>query len=168
MNFYDLVNARYSIRDYAETPVPEETIRRILEAARLAPSACNRQPWHFFVVQDAAVRRRLFPADRQGWVADAPVVLVACSYPAQAWVRGADGKNHADIDLAIAMEHIVLSATEEGLGSCWICAFDPDIVRQALELPAGMEPVAITPLGYPAGGHGPRNRKSLDEIVTWR
>ncbi|HEY3418576.1 MAG TPA: nitroreductase family protein [Armatimonadota bacterium] len=168
MSFYDLINARCSRRKYAQTPVPDEKIQRILGAARLAPSACNRQPWHFFVVRDAALRRRLFPQERQGWIAEAPVVLVACSYPEQAWVRGADGKNHADVDLAIAMEHIILAATEEGLGSCWICAFDPETVRRALELPAEMEPVAITPLGYADGEPIQRNRKALEEIVSWR
>jgi nitroreductase len=167
MNFYSLVNARHSIRAYKEEPVAEEVIRRILQAARLAPSAANKQPWHFFVVMAEETRRRLFPDERQAWAAEAPVVLVACSCPDKAWVRGADGKNHADIDAAIAMEHIVLAATEEELGTCWICAFDPKVVREALGLAEEMEPVAMTPLGYPAAEPLPRKRKRLDEIVTW-
>ncbi|NIM04757.1 MAG: nitroreductase [Armatimonadetes bacterium] len=168
MDFYALVNARYSIRSYKTEPVPEEIIRRILGAARLAPSAANMQPWHFFVVRDEKTRRGLFSNERQAWAAAAPVVLVACSYPDKAWVRSGDGKNHSDVDIAIAMEHIVLAATEEGLGTCWICAFDPALVRSALGLPGEMEPVAMTPLGYAEAEPLPRKRKSLDEIVTWR
>ncbi|MHB9133788.1 MAG: nitroreductase family protein [Armatimonadota bacterium] len=168
MYFYDLVNARFSIRGYREQPVPRDKIIRILEAARLAPSAANRQPWHFFVVQDAGTRKAMFPNERQVWIANAPVVLLACSVPEQAWVRSYDEKNHADIDIGITMEHIVLAATEEGLATCWICAFDPQVVRTVLNLPEGMEPVAATPLGYAAADPLPRNRKPLEELVTWR
>jgi len=168
MNFYDTVFARRSIRRYSDEPVPEDALVRILEAARVAPSACNIQPWHFFVVRDAEMRTRLFPPDRQVWAGVAPVVLVACSLPGAAWVRGYDKKNHADVDLGIAMEHIMLAATEEGLATCWICAFDPTLFRTVLALPAEMEPVAATPLGYADAEPGPFIRKPLEEIVTWR
>lgn len=168
MDIYELIETRCSIRAYRAQPVPEASIRRILEAARQAPSACNRQPWHFFVVRDAETRRQLFPYERQAWIAAAPVVLVACSLPDAAWVRAQDGKNHADIDIAIAMEHVMLAATAEGLGACWICAFDPEVFRQALRLPDAMTPVAATPLGYAAGAGRPHDRKTLDEIITWR
>jgi nitroreductase len=168
MEFYELIAKRLSVRDYAPDPIPDATITRILEAARIAPSACNNQPWHFFVVRDGEMRRRLFPDERQAWVAAAPVVLVACSTPARAWVRRYDGKNHADVDLGIAMEHIVLAATEEGLGTCWVCSFDPAVFRTVLELPEDMEPVAVTPLGLPRVAPVPRSRKPLTEIVTWR
>ncbi len=167
MNLYDTIFARRSIRGYSDEPVPADALMRILEAARIAPSACNNQPWHFFVVRDAETRRRLFPNNHQAWAAAAPVVLVACSLPGQAWVRKWDNKNHADVDLAIAMEHVVLAATEEGLGSCWICAFDPAVIRTVLALPTEMEPVAITPLGYGTATAGPTHRKSLEEIVSW-
>jgi nitroreductase len=168
MSFYDLVAERVSVRAYKDTPLPDHILRKLLDAARLAPSACNIQPWHFIVVRDPAVRARLFPAERQAWIAHAPVSIVACSRPGQAWVRGLDGKNHADIDLAIAMEHLVLAATAEHLGTCWICSFDPAEVRAALDLPDDLEPVALTPLGFCATQPVPRPRKSLDEIVTWR
>lgn len=167
MKFRELVEQRFSIRAFRSKPIPPKKLQRLLEAARLAPSAANRQPWHFYVVRDPETRSRLFPSERQVWAAAAPVVLVACSVPDQAWVRQADHKNHADIDIAIAMEHIVLAATQEGLASCWMCAFDPQVFREVLALPDGMEPIAATPLGYPAGEPLPRNRKSLDEIVTW-
>jgi len=166
MSFYDVIEARHSVRKYTDQPVPEDALQRILEAARLAPSACNRQPWHFYVITDKAIREALFTPEKQGWAAEAPVTIVACSRPAEAWVRWADNKNHADIDMAITFEHIVLAATEEGLGTCWICAFDPEHFRKVLKLPEGMEPVAVTPLGYAAGDPGARPRKALAEIVT--
>lgn len=166
MEFYDVIKARHSVRKYTDQPVPEAALQRILEAARLAPSACNRQPWHFYVITDEATRRALFTPEKQAWAAEAPVTIVACSRPAEAWVRWADNKNHADIDLAITFEHIVLAAAAEGLGTCWICAFDPEHFRKVLQLPDGLEPVAATPLGYAAGDPGARPRKALEEIVT--
>lgn len=166
MEFYEAIRRRLSVRSYTEQAVPDEAVNRILEAARLAPSACNRQPWHLYVVRDAALRGALFNPEKQEWAARAPVAIVACSRPADAWVRWADKKNHADIDLAILFEHIVLAATAEGLGTCWICAFDPRQVRAALRLPAELEPVAMTPLGYAATPSKPNSRKTLDTIVT--
>jgi len=163
MSVYDVISARLSVRAYTQQPVEDAALQRILEAVRLSPSACNRQPWHFYVIRDEATRQALHQ-----WAGTAPVVIVACSLPEQAWVRGADDKNHADIDLAIAFEHLVLAATQEGLGTCWICAFDPQHVRDVLNLPPEMEPVALTPLGYAQSPSAPRPRKELDEIVSWR
>lgn len=165
MNFYELIASRFSVREYLDEPVAEDTVLHIVEAARLAPSACNNQPWHFYVVRDPEMRRQLF--ERQPWAVTAPVAIVVCSIPETAWVRKFDEKNHADVDLGIAMEHIVLAATEEGLGSCWICAFDPARAREILRLPAGMEPVAMTPIGSNAAAMRPKQRKSLDDLVTW-
>ena len=167
MDFYDVVRARLSVRSYDARSVPDDAVRRILGAARQAPSACNRQPWHFLVIRDEGVRQALFKPEKQDWAGAAPLAIVACSRPAAAWVRWADKKNHADIDVAIAFEHIVLAAAAEGLGTCWICAFDPRHARQVLRLPAELEPVAMTPLGYPAVPSKPQSRKPLDETVTW-
>ncbi len=167
MNLYDIMFARRSVRQFTGVAVPEDAIRRILEAARQAPSACNIQPWHFYVVRDAETRRRLFPQERQHWAAEAPVVLVACSRPGDAWVRRYDEKNHADVDLGIVVEHLILAATAEGLGACWICAFDPANARAVLDLPAELEPVAMTPLGYAAETPPQRPRKAMAEITTW-
>jgi nitroreductase len=166
MNFYELINTRYSVRKYTDQPVPEAAVVRILEAARLAPSAANYQPWHFFVVRDPAVRKALFPNERQAWITEAPVVLVACGTPGKAWVRAYDQKNHLDIDLAIAMDHMVLAATEEGFGTCWICAFDPAVFRSVLKLPAGMEPIAAPPRGGAADTPPPPNPKPHHRLVT--
>ena len=168
MNFTELTVARCSIRDFQPEPIPDALLHQVLEAAREAPSACNLQPWHFYVVRDAETRRRLFPLDHQRWIAQAPVIVVACSLPARAYVRKCDGKNFADIDVAIAMEHMQLAATSIGLGSCWIGAFDPQVIREALELPVEMEPVAATPLGYPRAAYRPHDRLPLQEMVSWR
>ncbi len=168
MNFAELAATRCSIRAYRSDPIPDALLRQVLDAAREAPSACNCQPWHFFVVRDAETRQRLFPQERQAWIAQAPVVLVACSVPGRAYVRKYDDKNFAEIDVAIAMEHIQLAATELGLGACWIGAFNPEDFREALNLPAEMEPIAATPLGYPNSPLQAHVRKPLADIVSWR
>ncbi len=166
MDFYEVIRKRSSVRGYTRQPVSEEAVGRILEAARQAPSACNRQPWHLYVIRDEAVRQALFKPEKQDWAGLAPVAIVACSRPGEAWVRWADQKNHADVDLSILFEHIVLSATAEGLGTCWICAFDPKHVRAVLNLPAELEPVAMTPIGYAASALQTTSRKPLDAMVT--
>ena len=167
MDFYETVKTRRSTRSFLNTPVPEAALQRILEAVQLAPSACNRQPWHFYVIRDKALITELV-GTRQPWAATAPVLIVACSIPADAWVRNFDEKNHADVDIAIATEHIVLAATAEGLATCWVCSFDPAVPRQLLNLPAGWEPAVIIPLGYAAAETVKTTRKNLEETVTWR
>jgi nitroreductase len=149
--------------------VDEDALERILDAARLAPTAANRQPLHFYVVRDAAVRASLKEAYGQQWFVDAPVIVCACARPGTAWTRS-DGKNYADIDVTIAMDHLVLAATAEGLGTCWIGAFKPDALRRILGIPPELEPVAMTPLGRPAdeAPPGPKPRKDLAELVEYR
>lgn len=164
MDFYQVLKARRSVRKYKSTPVESDKLERILEAVRIAPSAANRQPWHFIVITDEAVRRSLTKAYPRDWFAAAPVVICACAEPDEAWVR-MDKKNYADVDVTIAFEHLVLAAAAEGLGTCWIAAFDPAELRKALSLPAGIEPLAITPVGYPDEQPRPFVRKSLPEIV---
>jgi nitroreductase len=164
MDFYQVLTSRRSIRKYKSTPVEPDKLDRILEAVRIAPSAANRQPWHFIVITDEAVRRSLAKAYPRDWFAAAPVVICACAEPAEAWVR-TDKKNYADVDVTIAFEHLVLAAAAEGLATCWIAAFNPAELRTALGLPAGIEPLAITPVGY--ADEKPRAfvRKPLSEIV---
>ncbi len=168
MEFYEVINRRLSVRSYKSDPVPDEVLNRILEAGRRAPSAKNYQPWKFIVVKDAAVRQALVPACRnQGFIAQAPVVICGCAIEEQAW-KGMGGYwSAAVVDVTIALEHIILAATAEGLGSCWIGAFIEGEVRKVLEIPEGVKPVALTPLGYPAQEPKPRDRKPLTEIVCF-
>ena len=167
MDFYKLINTRRSVRRYGSRQVEEEKINRILDAARIAPSAANRQPWHFIVVRDAKQKQEIGKAYGKEWFLTAPVLICACGESAKAWSRSFDGKIHMDVDIAIAMDHLILAATEEGLGTCWICAFDPKIARKVLDLPAGIEPIALTPIGYADDEPVPKARKKLEEIVHY-
>lgn len=167
MDFYDVVRQRHSVRSYREDPVDQEALERVLQAARLAPSAANRQPVKLYVIRDPDLRRQMLEVYGQQWFAGAPVIICACAVPGDAWQRG-DGKNYADVDLAIAMEHLVLAAAAEGLGTCWIGAFKPGVLREVLCLPEDEEPVALTPLGHPAAEPKPTPRKPMDEFVEYR
>jgi nitroreductase len=166
MELWEAIRTRRSVRAYRPEPVPRELVIKVLEAARLAPSAANRQPWHLYVVTDAARREALRAAYEKDWLWKAPVVIVACMRPGTAWKRG-DGLGYASVDAAIAFDHLTLAAWAEGLGTCWVGAFKPDALRRALELPNDVEPVVMTPLGYPAETKPATARKALDEIVTW-
>ena len=166
MEFYEVVRSRRSIRSYGPDAVEDQKLERILEAARLAPSAANRQPLVFYVIRDPRLRGDLRRAYGQQWFTSAPVIVCVCCRPDEAWRRG-DGKNYADVDAAIAMEHLVLAAAAEGLGTCWIGAFKPQPLREILGIPDELEPVALTPLGYPAERPSATPRKSLDELVRY-
>jgi len=168
VEFKELIRARYSVRAYRPDPVEDEKLNAVLEAARLAPTAANRQPFQVIVIQTAGRQEELGRVYPRPWFVQAPLVLCACGIPAQNWVR-VDGKNYNDVDVAIAMDHLVLAAADLGLGTCWIAAFDPDAAREVLQLPEGVEPVAFTPLGYPADDSQPRpkKRKPLKELVRY-
>ncbi len=171
MDFNELIRSRESIRDYDPAkPVEEEKLRRILEAGRLAPSAANRQPWRFLVVSSAGMLEKLRPCYPRAWFADAPVILVVAGNRKDAWVRGYDGYNSLETDLTIAMDHMILAAENEGVGTCWIAAFDAEVLRRSLSLEENEEVYAITPLGYPKAGFkkkGNKIRKHLEEIVHY-
>lgn len=166
MDFYEVITRRRSIRKYKNIPVEEEKLKRISDAARIAPSASNRQPFHLIVIKDEALKRRLKEVYSREWFYTAPVIICACVEPAQSWVRR-DGKNYCDVDVAIAFDHLVLAATAEGLGTCWVGAFDPTIVKKILGIPEGVEPILMTPLGYPDESPPARSRKPFNEIVRW-
>ena len=137
MQFLELVQKRYSVRSYKSDPVEENKLGEVLESARLAPTAANKQPFQFLVFRTAGREAELRRLYDRAWFVQPPVVILACGIPAQAWVR-MDGKNYCDVDVAIAMDHLVLAATALGLGTCWIANFDPAIVRQVLGLPGGV------------------------------
>jgi nitroreductase len=164
MEFAQLIQVRYSVRAYKPDPVPDHLLQKVLEAGRLAPTAANRQAFRLLVVRTEGRReelKRLYAGD---WFVAGPLVLGICTIPAEAWVRR-DGKSYADVDAAIVMDHVILQAAADGLGTCWIGAFDPAVAREIFGLPAGVEPVAFTPLGYPADRARTKKRKSLKELV---
>ena len=166
-SFQELAETRRSVRAYKPDAVPEELVQQVLEAGRLAPSACNKQPWRFIVVRSETTRRALGAAYAREWFWKAPVVIAVCILPKEAWVRSFDGKNYAMVDGALAMDHMQLAAAELGLGTCWIGAFDPAAAREILNLPDGVELVGMTPLGFPDVEPNPRlrSRRPLGETV---
>jgi nitroreductase len=166
MDFAELVLARYSVRAYKMDEVPEESLAMVLEAARLAPTAANRQAFQLIVIRTAGREAELHKIYGREWFAQSPLVICACGLPGENWTRR-DGKNYNDVDVAIVMDHLTLAAADLGLGTCWIGAFDPDAAREVLGLPDEVEPVAFTPLGYPADSPRPKKRKALDELVRY-
>ncbi len=166
MDVIEAINKRQSIRDYNDSPVPEDKLKRVLEAGRMAPSGGNRQEMKFVVVKDKETRARLAEASGgQRHVGQAPVLIAAvatitdrimlCGVPAY------------PVDVAIAVDHITLAATEEGLGTCWIGAFRQEMVRKALKIPESCVVVALLTLGFPAAGGRPKTRKAFDEVVCF-
>ena len=166
MDVMTAIRTRRSIRSWADRPVEEEKLRLVLEAGRLAPSASNRQQWRFVVVRDPGTRRKLaVAANNQGFVGDAPVVVAACATnPVRVMTCGVPA--HA-VDLAIAVDHMTLKAAEEGLGTCWIGAFQQDEVREILGIPQHVKVVTLFPLGYPAEQPQPTSRKAFEDVVAF-
>ncbi len=167
MEFSGLIRKRYSVRAYRPDPVEDDKLQQVLEAARLAPTATNRQAIQFIVIHTAGREAELGRIYKADWFVQAPLVICACGIPAKNWVRKKDGKNYNDVDVAIAMDHLILAATNAGLGTCWIAAFDAAATREVLDLPSDVEPIAFTPLGYPADQPGPKKRKALSELVRY-
>lgn len=164
MEFFEVMKERYSVRSYRPDPVEPGKLYQVLEASRLAPTACNRQVFKVFVIATEGRQgelKKIYPKD---WFSEAPYVLCVCSTPGENWVRK-DGKNYSDVDAAIVMDHIILAATALGLGTCWIGAFDAQAAREVLGLDQALEPVVFTPLGYPKGEAPNKVRKSLDDLI---
>ena len=167
MDFFELIETRYSVRSYSNRPVEEEKLRKILRAAQIAPTAANLQPFRLLVRETRDCQGDLGRLYHRDWFCQAPLVIGVCSVAKEGWVRR-DGKNYADVDATIVMDHIVLAAAALGLGTCWIAAFDTAVARSVFDLPEGFEPLAFTPVGYPADQPpAERPRKPLQELV-WR
>ena len=166
MNFLELINKRYSVRSYTSDLVEDAKLAYVLEAGRLAPTAANFQPISIIVVHTAGREAELKQIYKSSWFAQVPLMLCVCGIPSKSWVRS-DGKNYCDVDVAIVMDHLVLAATEQGLGTCWIGAFDAGAAKKALKLPEGVEPIVLTPLGYANDAPKPKKRKQLNEIVKY-
>jgi nitroreductase len=167
MEFSELIEQRYSVRAYKPDPVEEDKLQQVLEAARLAPTAANRQPFQLIVIHTGGREEELKRIYNRDWFVQPPLVICACGTPARGWVRRQDSKNYSEVDVAIAMDHLILAAANLGLGTCWIAAFDPEATREVLHLPDDVEPIAFTPLGYPADQPGPKERKALSELVRY-
>jgi nitroreductase len=166
MDFQELIQRRYSSRAYNEDPVEDEKLLKILEAARLAPTASNRQPFQVLVIHTKDRHDELLTIYPRNWFVQAPLILCVCGLPASAWVRR-DGKQYLGIDAAIVMDHMVLAATDLGLGTCFIAAFDEVNARKVLSLPSEVEPILFTPLGYPADSAKVKERKNLEDLIRY-
>jgi nitroreductase len=169
MDFLKLAKKRYSVRSYLKKGIDSKKLACILDAGRIAPTGANRQPQKIFVVRSESSLAKLKKAAD---FFDAPLALIVCADRNVAWKRKYDGKVITDIDASIVTDHMMLEATALGIGSLWICRFDPDIIRQEFNLPENLEPVNILALGYDAGSpKSPERhlseRKHLNDIVVF-
>lgn len=168
MSVLDVIRERRSVRVYKSDPIPEESILRVLEAARLAPSGKNLQPWKFVVVQDVELKKRLAKAsNQQDFIADAPLIIVACGFPDECYQTMGRYMKSWPVDVTIALEHLILQAQEEGLGTCWIGSFEEEEVKSLLDVPEHVKVLALTPLGYPGEVPEFRGRKPLEKIISY-
>jgi nitroreductase len=151
MEVLEAIKNRRSVRSYDTRPIAPESYQQLQAALRYAPSACNFQPWRFILVEEAALREKVAQACKgQMWMAQAPVIVVACGFAEQAYQKMGGYGNSVDIDLGIALDHLSLAAVAEGLGTCWIGAFHEPQVKELLSIPAEAKVVALMPVGYPA------------------
>jgi len=168
MDIYEAIKTRTSVRGYLPTAVEDEKLERILDAARLAPSGKNGQPWTFIVIKDAETRTELVEACKgQSFIAEAPVVIAVCGLEELAYQKMGGYWNSLPVDIGISLEHLMLAAAAEGLGTCWIGAFIEEEVRAILEVPEHVKIVALTPVGYPKGERVRGPRKQLAEIIRY-
>lgn len=171
MKFKDLIRLRSSVRNFASKPVERELLELILDAGRMAPSAVNFQPWDFVVIREAENLKKITNCYHREWFKSAPAIIVVCGNHQEGWHRQSDGKDHTDIDVAIAVDHMTLQATELGLSTCWVCNFDPHLCSDILNLPQHIEPIVLLPVGYISDMEDTmktiKKRKDLLQIVHW-
>jgi len=167
LSILEVLKKRRSIRKYQTRAVENDKVIKVLEAARLGPSADNLQPCHFIIITDEEMHERLRASYNAEWFVHAPVIIVCCANPRGSW-RRKDGEEYWKVDAAIAMQNLILAATEEGLGTCWITNFDEKAAKKALNIPKEIRVVAMTPLGYPAEEKAlVTDRKPLDTLVHY-
>ncbi len=169
MNFLELAKTRYSVRSYTKQKVEDDKTALILEAGRVAPTAANQQPQRLLVIKSKEGLKKLAKAAD---VYDPPLAVIVCADRGAAWIRSYDLKSSSDIDASIVTDHMMLQATELGLGSLWICKFDPEILRKEFNIPDHLEPVNILVVGYSGGDAKPPDRhaaerRPLEEIVWY-
>jgi nitroreductase len=166
--FYKVLRSRRSVRQYTDKEIPREVLDRILDTGRLSPSAANGQPWHFIVIDKVHPKRaELDEVFYKDGFKKAPVVIAACAQPGKAWVRKEDSSNYAWVDVTIAVTEMILAATAEGIGTCWVASFDLHKTKKVLRLPEGIELVTLLTLGYPSEPLDIRkkDRKPMDQIL---
>ena len=164
MSFSELIQKRYSVRGYKAEPVEEDKLLQVLEAARAAPTAANRQRFQLIVIHTQGREEELRRIYDKDWFVQPPLVICACRYPMD---PARQRKDYTDVDIGIVVDHLILAAAELGLGTCWIGAFDPAAAREILGLPDEVEPVVFTPLGYPDASPRGTQRKPLSELVRY-
>ena len=171
MEYYDLIKTRESIRNYdLDKPVSKAVLNRILESGRLAPSASNRQPWTFVMVSSQEKLLEVKECYQKDWFKQAPHILIIVGNKSKSWIRNYDDYNSIETDLAIAMDHMILAAENEGVGTCWIIAYDYNRLAEAIGLEENEIIYCITPLGYPHENfhrQGNKKRKALEEVVKF-
>ena len=165
MDFQELLLTRYSVRDYKPDGIEPGLLKQVLNAARFAPTAANRQPFKLIVIHTQGREdeiRRIY--DRE-WFSNAPVVICACGLPGLNWIRS-DGRSYLDVDIGIVMDHVSLAAADLGLGTCWVASFDVEAAREILKIPLAVEPLICMSLGIPADKPSEKERKSDDELFS--
>ncbi|MDP4185460.1 MAG: nitroreductase family protein [Bacteroidota bacterium] len=168
MDFLELAQKRFSVRTYEDRKIEKEKLLYILEAGRLAPSAVNYQPWEFIVLTKPESLEKIHQTYPREWFKLAPAVILVCGDHNQGWRRPSDNKDHTDIDIAIAVDHMVMATTELELGTCWVCNFNASLCKELFELPHNLEPIVLLPIGYPKVASIPeKKRKHLQDIVHW-
>jgi len=166
MDVFTAISQRSSVRAYKDADVEEDKLKKILEAARLSPSASNRQEWKFIVVRTKEIKRELAKAAfGQSFISEAPVVIVACGTESKSIMGG--GQPTHTVDVSIACAYMILQAYELGLGTCWIGAFKEDEAKKILNIPKHVRVVAMTPVGYPDEPPSKKSRKTLNQIVCF-
>ena len=164
MDFYEVLKNRRSIRGFdSSRAIPQESLERIMQAVQCAPSACNRQPWRFEIIFNEELKQKIGSCYPKTWLTEAPAIVVAMADYSTCWTR-LEGTPAAEIDLGIAMEHLVLAAAAEGLGSCWICAFEKAKMNEVMQVSQPWCVEAITPLGYANKEPRTLSYKSIDQI----
>ena len=170
-DFFSVIRDRRSIRRFdPDKEISEDVLTRILEAGRLAPTASNRQPFRFLVIRNRQLREKIYQAYDRDWLRNAPVILIPVGEKEETWFRSKDGVDSLEVDLSIAMDHMILAAEAEGVGSCWIMAYDYEVIREALDLKPNQYVSCITPLGYPPDDYLKRPmppRKEPDDLIEF-
>ena len=166
MDILNIIENRHSVRSYKNVPVEKEKLDRVLRAAQMAPTAKNLQAFRIFVISTEKNKDSLQKIYPRNWFYEQSALCIACLPMTNnnCWIRK-DGKNFGDVDSSIVMDHIILAATSEGLGTCWIGAFDAEAAIELLGLPDYLEPIVFTPLGYEEKPQFIKRRKNLDEIA---